>query len=184
MNTSPDQKKLYGLLIKIHSVDELIDVSGRIAKAGYQLWDAISPFPVHGLDKAMGLKRSKIPYLTLLGGLTGFSTGVAMVWYMNAHDYPLIVGGKPFFSPIFPFPVFYELTILCAAFATFFGMFLSNRLPQHHHPVFDAPGIEKASDDQFFIYIEAKDKLFDLEATTHFINRIVSNRVQPIYTDV
>lgn len=184
MTNSQDHKKLYGLLLKINSVDELLDVSRAIAKAGYRLWDAITPFPVHGLDKAMQLKRSKIPCFTLMGGLTGFSTGVAMVAYTNAYDYPLIVGGKPFFSPIFPFPVFYELTILFAAFATFFGMFLSNRLPQHHHPIFDAPGIEKASDDQFFIYIEAKDKLFDLEATTRFVNKLVSNRVQPIYTDV
>ncbi len=183
MTTRSDPQKLYGLLIKLNSVDELIGVSKAIREGGYECWDAITPFPVHGLDKAMGIKRSKIPYLTLAGGLSGFFTGVSMVWYMNAYDYPLIVGGKPFFSPIFPFPVFYELTILFAAFGTFFGMFLMNRLPQHHHPIFDAPGIEKGSDDALFLYIEAKDKRFKLQETTQFIEKIVSNRTQPIYTE-
>lgn len=183
MTTSPNSKKLYGLLIKLNSVDEVLGVARAIRDAGYQLWDAITPFPVHGLDKAMGIKRSKIPYLTLAGGLTGFCTGVLMVWYMNAYDYPLIVGGKPFFSPIFPFPVFYELTILFAAFGTFFGMFFMNRLPQHHHPIFEAPGIEKGSDDGLFIYIEAKDQRFKLQETTALIENIVSNRIQAIYQD-
>lgn len=183
MHMNSDSKKLYGLLIKLNSVDELLGVAQRIRDAGYSVWDAITPFPVHGLDKAMGIQRSKIPYMTLAGGLSGFCTGVAMVWYMNAYDYPLIVGGKPFFSPIFPFPVFYELTILFAAFGTFLGMFLTNRLPQHHHPIFDAPGIEKGSDDALFIYIEAQDKLFNLQTTTDFVNSIVSNRTQPIYTE-
>jgi hypothetical protein len=127
---------------------------------------------MHGLDKAMGLKRSKIPFLTFLGGLTGLLLGIAIVWYMNAYDYALIIGGKPFFSPIFPFPIFYELTILLAAFGTFSGMFLFNQLPMHYHPIFDVPGFEKASDDTFFVFISDKDPLFDKKKTPELLLRL------------
>ena len=120
----------------------------------------------------MGYGRSKVPCFTLAGGITGFFTGMLIVWYMNSFDYPLIVGGKPYFSPIYPFPVFYELTILFAAFGTLFGMFFLNRLPRHNHPIFEHKGFGRTGDDRFMIVIEVEDPQFDEEETESFLKEL------------
>ena len=112
----------YGLSATFNSAKDLYDAAGKIRSEGYTNWECYTPIPVHGLDAQMGVGRSKVPLFTLAGGITGFFTGMLIVWYMNSFDYPLIVGGKPYFSPIYPFPVFYELTILFAAFGTLFQM--------------------------------------------------------------
>ena len=113
----------YGLSATFNSASDLYEAAGKVREEGFTNWECYTPIPVHGLDAQMGVGRSNVPRFTLAGGLTGFTTGMLLVWYMNSYDYPLIVGGKPFFSPIFPFPVFYELTILFSAFGTLFGMF-------------------------------------------------------------
>ncbi|HKB89339.1 MAG TPA: DUF3341 domain-containing protein, partial [Opitutaceae bacterium] len=135
-------------------------------------WDVISPFPIHGIDTAMGAQRSVVPRFSLAGGLTGFCTGMSMIAYTNWYDYPLVVGGKPFFSPMFAFPVSYELTILFTAFATIFGMFFLNRLPMHYHPVMKQPQFVRGTDDQFFIVIESRDPKFNLTATKSLLTEI------------
>lgn len=156
-----EKSKHYGLISEFKTVSGVMDAAKRIRDEGFQNWDVLTPFPIHGLDGAMGLKRSKVPFFTFFGGLTGMTIAVLMVWFMNAYDYPLTVGGKPFFSPIFPFPIFYELTILLAAFGTFFGMFITNKLPMHHHPLFEHAGFSRATDDHFWIVIECKDPKYD-----------------------
>mgnify|MGYP002082445865 CR=1 FL=1 len=96
-----ENKQHYGLIAEFKTVSGVMDAAAKIRDEGFTQWDVLTPFPIHGLDAAMGLKRSKVPFFTFFGGLTGMTLGVLMVWYMNAYDYPLIVGGKPFFSPIF-----------------------------------------------------------------------------------
>lgn len=120
----------------------------------------------------MGVKRSKVPRFSLAGGITGFTTGMLMIWFVDAYDYPLVVGGKPFFSPMFAFPVSYELTILFTAFATIGGMFIMNRLPMHYHPVLKYDKIHRGLDDQFFIVIEARDPRFNVTATKALLEKI------------
>ena len=120
----------------------------------------------------MGLRRSRVQRFTLLGGIAGFTTGMLMIWFMNEFDYPLIVGGKPLFSPMFAFPVSYELTILLAAFGTLGGMFYFNRLPMHYHPVMKAATWPRAMQDRFFIVIEAADPQFDARRTRDFLAAI------------
>ena len=167
-----DNKTHYGLIAEFKTVLNVLDAAKRIRDEGFTNWDVLTPFPIHGLDGAMGLKRSKVPYFTFFGGLAGMITAVVMVWYMNAYDYPLVVGGKPFFSPIFPFPVFYELTILLAAFGTFFGMFIVNKLPMHHHPVFEHEGFSRVTDDHFWIVIESVDPKFEQERTKKLLEEL------------
>ena len=133
--------------------------------AGYKNWDCITPFPVHGLDGAMGLGRSQVPRISLVGGIIGFITGMTMIYWTGAVDYELIVGGKPYFSPMFAFPISYELTILFTAFATIGGMFFLNGLPMHYHPVLKYEHIKRGMDDTFFIVIEARDPRFNLANT-------------------
>src|ERR1700759_2756470 len=142
-------EKSYGLIATFESVPAIYHAAEVVRDAGYETWDCITPLPIHGLDVAMGVKRSKVPRFSLAGGLTGFTTGMLMIWYMNGFDYRLVVGGKPYFSPLFAFPVSYELTILFTAFATIGGMFLLNRLPMHYHPRLKAPPFGRASGDRF-----------------------------------
>ena len=151
----------HGLIATFDTVPDVYHAAETVRDAGYKFWDCITPLPIHGLDKAMGVKRSSVPKFSLAGGIIGFVTGMSMIWFMNAFDYPLVVGGKPYFSPMFAFPVSYELTILICAFATIGGMFFLNRLPMHYHPVLKHDNIHRAMDDRFFIVIEARDPKFD-----------------------
>ncbi len=156
---------LYGLIARFDTAPEIYHAAQQVRDAGYKNWDCITPFPVHGLDKAMGLRRSIVPRISLVGGITGFCTGMSLIWWTGAVDYKLIVGGKPLFSPMFAFPVSYELTILFTAFATIIGMFVLNGLPMHYHPVLKYDQIRRGMDDTFFIVIEARDPRFNAANT-------------------
>jgi hypothetical protein len=157
--------QLYGLIATFESPPDVYRAAEQVREAGYRHWDVITPFPIHGLDRAMGLKRSFVPRISLAGGIAGFCTGMALIWWTGAYDYRLVVGGKPFFSPMFAFPVSYELTILFTAFATIIGMFILNGLPMHYHPVLKYDQIRRGMSDTFFIVIEARDPRFNLAAT-------------------
>src|SRR5271165_6411640 len=165
-------EKPYGLIATFDDTGALLRAAQRVRDAGYRNWDCISPFPIHGLDKAMGLPRSRVPRFSLAGGITGFCTGMTMIWYMDRFDYALTVGGKPFFSPLFAFPVSYELTILFTAFATIGGMFFVNGLTKLYHPVLKYDNIRRGLDDLFFVVIEAADPRFDHDETRAFLERI------------
>ena len=164
--------RVYGLLAEFSDPGALLEAAEAVREAGYRHFDTHSPFPIHGMDGAMGLKRSRVPAFTLVGGVIGFFTGMFLAWYMGAFDYPLIVGGKPFFSPIFPFPVAYELTILLAAFGTLGGMFITNRLPMHYHPVMNYDKFRHLTDDKFAVVIEAEDALFSESGTREFLEQL------------
>lgn len=155
----------YGLIATFETAQQIYIAAQKVRDAGYKHWDCITPFPIHGLDGAMGLGRSLVPRISLVGGVTGFITGMSMIYWTGAVDYPLIVGGKPYFSPMFAFPVSYELTILFTAFATIGGMFFLNGLPMHYHPVLKYEHIKRGMDDTFFIVIEARDPRFNLANT-------------------
>jgi Protein of unknown function (DUF3341) len=170
----------YGLIATFDKTPDLYHAAEKVRDAGYRHWDCITPFPVHGLDKAMGLKRSIVPRISLAGGITGFTTGMTMIWWTGSYDYPLIVGGKPFFSPMFAFPVSYELTILFTAFATIIGMFVVNGLPMHYHPVLKYDQIRRGMDDQFFIVIEARDPRFNLANTKALLEKAGGKNIQEL----
>lgn len=164
--------KKYGLICRFDKTGDIMHAAEKVNDLGFKKWDTFAPFLVHGLDKAMGMSRSKVPIFTFCGGFTGFCTGTLITWFMNGFDYPLIVGGKPFWSPIFPFPVMYELTILFAAFGTLAGMFIMNLLPRHHHPLFDYEQFAQAGDDKFLLFIECADPKFDEEGTRKLMEEL------------
>ena len=155
----------YGLLAEFDTPAAAMHAAAKVRDAGFKRWDVYTPFPVHGMDDAMGLGNSKVGWFTFILGCTGFTCGMLMIWWMNAYDYPIVVGGKPLFSPMFAFPVSYELTILFTAFATIIGMFVVNGLPMHYHPVLKYDQIRRGMDDTFFIVIEARDPRFNLANT-------------------
>jgi hypothetical protein len=162
---------LYGLIATFDTAPDIYHAAEKVRDAGYRHWDCITPLPVHGLDKAMGVKRSIVPRISLAGGITGFCTGMLLIWWTGAVDYQLTVGGKPLFSPMFAFPPSYELTILFTAFATLGGMFLVNGLPMHYHPVLKYEQIRRGMDDTFFIVIEARDPRFNLANTKALLEK-------------
>lgn len=158
----------YGIIATFDTSPEIYKASKQVNEAGYSKFDVYTPFPVHGIEAVMGEKRSVLGGYSLVGAITGLLTGIALVAYMN-YDYPLIVGGKVIFGPIYPFPIFYELTILLAAFGTLGGMFFLNNLPRHHHPVFEYENFGKSSDDKFMIMIESEDPKFNESETKTFL---------------
>ncbi len=170
----------YGLVATFETAPAVYHAAEQVRDAGYKNWDVITPCPIHGMDKAMGVKRSIVPRISLVGGITGFTTGMLMIWYTNQYDYPLVVGGKPYFSPMFAFPVSYELTILFTAFATIIGMFIVNGLPMHYHPVLKSPKIRRGLDDQFLIVIEARDPRFNAANTKALLEKIGGKDVQEL----
>src|SRR4051812_49943322 len=107
--------KTYGIIAAFDSTPELYHACEKVRDAGYTQWDALTPFPVHGLDYAMGVRRSKVPRFSLAGGITGLCTGMSLIWWAGAYEYPLIVGGQPYFSPLFAVTISYELTIIFRA---------------------------------------------------------------------
>ena len=164
--------KPYGLIAMFDTPTEIVRAAEAVREAGYMSWDVITPFPVHGMDRAMGMQRSRVPRFALAGGILGFVTGMTLIWWSGARNSRLIVGGKPLFSPLFAFPVSYELAILFASLATIVGMFLLNRLPMHYHAVMKQPHFQRANDDRFFVVIEARDPLYDPSATRTLLEQI------------
>ena len=173
-------EKSHGLIATFDTPGSLLRAAEQVRDAGYKRWDCISPFPIHGLDKAMGLPRSRVPRYSLAGGIAGFCTGMVMIWYLDAVDFPLTVGGKPLFSPLFAFPISYELTILFTAFTTIGGMFLINRLPMHHHPVLNYGNIRRGTDDLFFIVVERSDPRYDPANTRALLEGLGGREVQEL----
>lgn len=172
--------KPHSILASFPDTPSFFHAAERVRDAGYKKWDTYSSFPVHGMPEAQGQPRSKVPVFTFLGGITGFSLGLFTVWYMGAYDYPLIVGGKPFFSPVFPFPIMYELTILLSAFGTLGGMFLTNLLPQHHNPLFESDAFLEVAGDRLIIAIESRDPKFDAGAIKQFLQEIGGTDIEEV----
>jgi hypothetical protein len=153
-------QKQWGLLAEYESPTALYKACEKVRDAGFRKWDAYAPVPVHGLDRAMGLKGSKVAFITGTGAFIGVCGAMLMQWWMSAVDYQIIVNAKPFFAWEQFMPVTFELGVLLAALGTLIGMLAINGLPRFHHPLFSSPNFLRASDDKFFIAIEAADPNF------------------------
>jgi len=164
--------RLYGYLVRFETAGDLISAAERVRDAGYTRWDAHTPFPVHGLNDAMGLKPTRLPWLVLGAGLAGALVGLGLQYWTNAVDYKFVISGKPFFSLPANIPITFELTILFAAVAAFVGMLAFNGLPQHYHPLFKSRSFRRVTADAFVISVEAGDPEFDGEKTKAFLRSL------------
>ncbi len=173
----------YGLLAEFRDPGALMHAAEATREAGYQQYDAHSPFPIHGMDDAMGLGNSKVGYFTFVGGVTGCVGAYLMMWWMGAVDYPLNISGKPFFSIEPSVPVMFELTIVVAAVATVSAMLAMNGLPRPYNPLFYSDRFRKVTDDGFFLHIAAGDAQFDREDTAAFLHDLGAQHVELIYDD-
>lgn len=174
------QARPWGLLVEFADVDAFVGGVEKVRDAGYQRWDAHSPFPVHGMDDAMGIRGTQLPWLVLGGGVTGLGLALLMQWWMNAHDYPYLISGKPYFSLPANIPVTFELTVLLSAICTVFGMLIFNGLPQWSHPLLRTPRFARATADRFYIVIEARDARFDPAGTRDFLASLGGGPVETV----
>ena len=166
------RENIYGILAEFDTTTEVVDAATKLREAGYTKTDAFSPFPIHEMDEALGIKRSILPYIVFGGGIVGLMTGLLLQIYVHGFDYPLNVGGRPYISLPSFIPPSYELTILFAGFAAVFGMLFLNGLPQPYHPVFNVPRFALATREKFFLLIESRDPKFDYEETKNFMQSL------------
>lgn len=177
------EEALYGLLAEYDTPGELVEAARRVRDAGYTDFDCYSPFPVHGIDPAMGIKRTILPVLIFGGGVIGAIGGLALQWYSNAHAWTWNISGKPTWSIPANIPVAYECAILLAVFASFFGMWGLNKLPQVWHPLFRLDRFARVTDDGFFLGIEARDRRFDAAKTQQLLQDAGAIAIEPCFLD-
>lgn len=158
-------QKIHGLLAEFATPADLYHACEKVRDAGYSQWDSHSPFPLHGMEEAMGIKRTKLPLIVAAGGFTGASLGYLMQYWMSGVDYLIMKQGKPFAAWQAHVPITFELGILLSAFSAIIGMLALNGLPRWHHPLFRSTRFLRATQDRFFISIEAGDGKFDPDAT-------------------
>jgi len=170
--SSASTMKVEGVLARFENTGELLAAASKLREAGYREFDCHSPFPIHGMDAAMGLKRSPVGWIAGIGGFVGTSTGLALQWWASSVAYPLVISGKPFFSYQAYLPVAFALGVLCAGGSALLGMLALNRLPRLFHPVFYSDKFTRASDDGFFVSIESGDPLFDVDKSKVFLESI------------
>ena len=171
-------EKTYGLIAEFDSPASILQAAEKVRDAGYRRWDVFSPFPVHGLDKVMGLKNSRVGAFSFVFGAGAFIGTMLMIWYMNTFDYPILTGGKPAFSPPLSVVPSYILLVLGAALGAFIGMIALNELPRLHHPLFGKKRFELVSRDKFFLVIGANDGKFDATNTRQWLESIGGMNVE------
>ena len=172
--------KPYGIIAEFETTADVLHAAEKVREAGFRRWDVFTPFPIHGMDRAMGMKNSNVGWFSFLGGVTGYTTGMVMIWWMNAFDYRILVGGKPMFSPYGAFPPSYELTILFGAFGALFGMLFLNRLPRLHHPLLKHKRFGQVTHDKFYVVIETDDPNYSETETRKLLEATGSKHIEMV----
>ena len=179
-NDNSENSKLVGLMAQFDDPHKLVHACDEARQAGFKRMDAYSPFPVHGIDPAIGIRRTWLPFFVLAIGLGAVLLGLGMQWYANAGDFSPIfpgynfkISGKPFWSLPANIPVTFEVIVLSSAFATFFGMWILGTrkpgdsllkwtgLPRFANPLFRIPSFKRVTNDRFFLVIDHDDPQFD-----------------------
>ncbi len=174
---------IYGVMGEFETHRQLLEAVRKTRDAGYRNMDAYAPFPVEGLSEAMGLKRTWVPFVTLLGGLLGGLSGFFFQYWVSVSSYPMNIAGRPPNSwPAF-IPVTFEMTVLFASLFSVFGMLAMNKLPQPYHPVFNVPRFSHASSDRFFLCIEASDPKFSIADSTRFLQSVRAQNISEVNDD-
>jgi hypothetical protein len=181
----PPARKLYAMGAELPSAAALFTAAEKMRDAGFKRWDVFSPFPIHGMDDAMGLGKSVVSYIVLCFGLTGTATALLVELGSALYLYPLVVQGKPvniFTLPAF-FPVIFELTVLFSAFGALLGMLAMNLLPRWNHPLFNWDRFARATNDGFFVVVEATDARFSEKGTREFLEKLGATNISLVYDE-
>lgn len=168
----PVREGVYGLLAEFTTPGEMVRATAAARDAGYRRMECYTPYPVEEAASVLDVHHNRVPLLTLMGGIMGLTTAFLMETWVSVVAYPINVAGRPLFSwPAFIIPA-YEWTILFAGLSAAFGMLALNGLPQPYHPLFNAPNFRLgATDDKFFLCLEATDPRFDLQETRSFLQQ-------------
>lgn len=178
-----DNKKVYGVLAEFRNPKELVDAAAAVRKSGYSDFDTYAPFPIHGMEKAMDVKKSPLGWIVFVGGLLGFAGALSLMVWVMGYEYPMNISGKPFINIPIYIPITFEITVLLAAFAAVFGMISLNNLPRLHNPLFNVDRFERACDDGFFVCVEASDDLFSEEKVSKLFNDADATHIETVYDE-
>jgi mono/diheme cytochrome c family protein len=178
-----EPEQVHGLLAEYKTPQALLDAARRVRDAGYSRWDTFSPFPVHGIDPAMGIKRTVLPWIVLCAGLTGGSLALFFQWWTSSVDYKWIVSGKPFWSVPANIPITFEVTVLFSALTCFFSMMILNKLPMPSHPLDRYKRFARSTNDRFFVLIQASDPKFEARQTAQLLESTDPLAVETIMED-
>ncbi len=170
-------EKIYGLMAEFDTPAELLRAAEKVKAAGYRRWDVFTPFPIHGIDKVMGMGNSLVGWVSLALGVGAFLNVVGLIWFANAFDYPLIVGGKPMFSVPMTFVPSYIMLIMGGAVGALVGMLAFNQLPRLHHPLLNKARFALASRDKFIMVIGSQDPKFSVTETRQLLETVGGARV-------
>ncbi len=170
--------KIYGAVAEFTTASSIYHACEKVRDANYSKWDALTPFPVHGLDEAMGMKRSRLGLFVCAMGLTGAAAAMTLQWWVSVVAYPIVIAAKPYFSWQAFIPVTFEVMVLFSAGSAVLGMLFLNGLPRWNHPLLTSDLAAKATDDRFIIAIESRDPKFDREGTPEFLKSLGAERVE------
>jgi len=177
---SEHTKKAECIIAEFDDVAALLDAAGKVRQAGYKEFDCHSPFPIHGMDEAMGLKRSPLGWMVGIMSFIGAGLALYFQWWTGSVDYPYVISGKPFFSYQAYVPIIFGIAVLFGAMTAVFGMLTLNKLPRLHHSLFYSDKFAKFSTDGFFVSIGKEDPLFDPEKTSGFLQSIGGKNIEII----
>jgi hypothetical protein len=148
----------YAIMAEFENPAAILQAANKVRAEGFRNWDVFTPFPIHGMDRAMGIKNSKVGWFSFLGGVTGYATGMLMIWYMNTVNYPIVIGG----------------------FGALLGMLFLNRLPRLHHPLLKNGRFKLASHDRFYVVIETNDPKYSEAATRQLLESLGSRHIEMV----
>ncbi|PQO25230.1 hypothetical protein C5Y96_25325 [Blastopirellula marina] len=183
-DTNNTEPKLIGLMAQFDDPDSLLAACEKVRKAGYTKTDAYTPFPLHGIDEALGIKPTILPWIVLTLGVMGGFAGLGLQYITNAEWYPFIISAKPVWSLPANIPVIFELVILHSAIAVFLGMLALNKLPTFSNPLFRVPEFARATDDKFFLTIDVNDEKYKPNKTRDLMDGLAGQTdVIEVYED-
>ncbi len=177
---SAHDPSVYGVMAEFANPAETIHAAEAIRDLGFTKWDVYSPFPIHGIDEAMGLKPSKVSYLVGAGAFTGVTGAMLMQWWMSAVDFKIKNGGKPLFAWEQFLPITFELGVLLGSIMAITGMFLLNKLPMHYHPMMKKERFLRVGDDRFIIALESADPKFDPRESRALLERLGGTHIEEV----
>jgi len=167
-----EQRELFGVIATFAGPAELLAATRQAREAGYERLDAFSPFPIHGMQRALALRPSVLPWMVLAGGILGAAASLGGMLYINVIEYPMIVGGKPHAAIEPLIPIAFEVCVLFSAVTAVFGSFFLCGLPRLHHPLFSSAEFARTTDDGFLLAIEASDPRFDPDQTVRLLESL------------
>jgi len=178
--STPAAPELYGLLAEFHDPQTLVEAAAALRKAGYKRWDCYTPFPVHKLDEVMGVKPTILPWVVFGAAFSAVIGAFGLAWFCNAFDYPLNLSGKPYWGLPAHITVAFPAMVLTGVVTSFVTLWILAGLPRYHHPLFTVERFRRATDDGFFIAVEATDPCFSPKNTAELFRDLGAIAVEEV----